>query len=949
MYFSKQSVKKKQGKLQGKTQKYERRGLVSGFKMVLVAILFVIVVLAGAGFGMFKGILDDAPDISTINIKPKGFKSVIYDQDGHEKLSLSTANSNRIYVYYDEISQPAKDAFVAIEDERFWTHNGIDIRGIGRAFYEDVKNRNTHQGASTITQQLIKNQVFNVGLNETTLDSIERKVQEQYLAIELEKIYSKEQILEYYLNTIYLGQGVNGVEAAAQMYFDKSAKDLTVSEASVIASITQNPYSYNPVLYPEKNVKRRTKCLDKMVELGFITEAEAKAAKEDTIYDTIKRVHENKEETKKVINSYYDDALLRALAGDFMEMYDMTKEEAFNEVYTGGYSIYSVQDDDMQKIADTVLNDPQYYPKTSLMLDYQLTLVDNDGKNVNYGTHHVLTYFHEQGDTKFDEYFATEQEARDAATKFRDAMIQQTGYKYLDENFKCTYQPQSSMTIIDQSTGYIKAIVGGRGEKTDNLGFCRATRAMRQPGSCFKTLAAFLPYIDTGGCLACGFTDEPYKYANGRDVKNWYSGYRGYGSIREAIKNSMNIVAVKSITEVTPEVSFDYLQKLGFTTLVDKQVTSDGLVLSDINQAMALGGLTNGVTNLEITAAYAAIANNGVYIKPVYYSKVVDHDGNTVIDNTTTGGREKRVIRATTAYQLTDAMKDVISSGTGTPARLKGTNMPVAGKTGTTTHNYDLWFCGYTPYLTCSIWRGFDSPENMGSINTHKEMWSQVMSQIIELKQYDTSKNWEVPEGLVKTNICKISNLKPGSGCQTNYDWCDKDFIPSKACSGHITLRICLDSYECATENCENVGSFLVEYDENGNFVLVGATFPYDSSIMNTTCHLHPESAGYKISTSAGEGGSITPTTEIKEGESFTVNITPNAGYSISVVYVDGTDVGAVSSFTFNEVSMDHTISATFVANGQQPAPPPPPTEQPTEAPTEAPTDAPTDPPPEGN
>ena len=940
MYFSKSGVKKKQSKLQGKTQKYERRALVSGFKIVLVAVLFVIIVLAGAGFGMFKGILDDSPDISKINIKPKGFKTVIYDQNGREKLSLSTANSNRIYVYYDDISKPAKDAFVAIEDERYWTHNGIDIRGIGRAFYEDVKNRNTHQGASTITQQLIKNQVFNVGLNESTLDSVERKVQEQYLAIELEKIYTKEQILEYYLNTIYLGQGVNGVEAAAQMYFDKPASELTISEASVIASITQNPYSYNPVLYPEKNVKRRTACLDKMLDLEMITKEEYETAKNDDVYDRIREVHENKEETKKEINSYYDDALLRAFASDLMEMYDLTKEEAFNEAYTGGYSIYSVQDDDMQRIADTVLNDPQYYPKTSMMLDYQLTLVDGDGENVNYGTHHLLKYFQDQGNPGFDAYFDTEQQARDAATTFRDAMIQDTGYKYLDESFKCTYQPQSSMSIIDQSTGYIKAIVGGRGEKTDNLGFCRATRAMRQPGSCFKTLAAFLPYIDTGGCLACGFTDEPYQYANGRDVKNWYAGYHGYGTIREAIRNSMNIVAVKSITEVTPEVSFEYLQKLGFTTLVDKHVTDSGLVLSDINQAMALGGLTNGITNLEITAAYACIANNGVYVKPVYYSKVLDHDGNVVIDNTTTGGREKRVIRATTAYQLTDAMKDVIASGTGTPARLKNTNMPVAGKTGTTTHNYDLWFCGYTPYLTCSIWRGFDSPENMGSINTHKEMWSQVMSQIIELKQYDTSKDWEVPEGLVKTSICKLSNLRPGGACESNYDWCDAEFIPTKYCGGHITLSICLDSHECATENCENVATFLVEYDDNGNIILSGATFPYDNNIVNTSCHLHPKTEGIQISTSAGEGGSITPSTEVKEGDSITINITPDPGYVVASVVVDGANVGAVTTFTFNDVTSPHSISATFSGGGGGTEPPPP--DNPNPPPEN------TDPPPDG-
>ena len=920
MNFSKESVKKKQKKLSNKTQRVERRVIVDVFKIILSVFVLLILVMAGAGFGMMKGILDDAPDVSSISIKPKGFKTVIYDSDGKERNTLSTINSNRIYVYYDDIPEQMVNAFVSIEDERFWDHNGIDVRGIFRALYKDVVAGNMAEGASTITQQLIKNQVFNVGMNETTkLQKIERKIQEQYLAIDLEKLYTKEQLMEYYLNTIYLGQGVNGVEAAANRYFNKSCKDLTVSEMACIAGITKNPYQFDPVVFPKQNSYRREDVLDKMLELGYIDQAGYDKALNDDVYDRIQKVKKKNDDDFEY-NSYYTDDLMRKLCKDFMEKFDMTEEQAYDEIYTGGYSVYSVQDYDIQAIVDETINDPVYYPQTSsVALNYKLTLLDSDGiTTYNYDTNTLLTYYRKLTEnSKYNNIYPSEEDARAAADTYKDAMLDETGATFLNEEFKTAIQPQASVVIIDQKTGYVKAIGGGRGEKTENLGFDRATNAKRQPGSTFKVLAAFLPFIDTEGGLASCFDDKPYEYTNGTPVRNWYGGYRGLSSMRDAIRDSMNIIAVQTITAVTPSVAYEYLINEGFTTLVDKEISSEGEVYSDIQQATALGGLTYGITNLEITAAYAGIANMGFYVEPVYYSKVYDHDGNIVIDNTVPSERSHAMCKSTTAYELIDAMKDVVNAGTGTRAKMT-TGIQCAGKTGTTSQSYDLWFCGMTPYYTASVWFGYDSNITINT-NEHKTMWRDIMDKIAVMENQSTEADWEIPDGLEKASVCKMTGLLPVDGCPVCTDYYDKENLPKKRCKGHTTtIRVCNESHLKATNTCPDVTEYFVTYDDEGNMEIVDADFDYDKSIFTSTCPLHPESeGGLTITTSAGKGGSISQSiSDIEPGSSVTVYITANSGYSISDVTVDGHSVGPVSQYTFENVIESHSIVASFKSNG---------------------------------
>lgn len=942
MGFSRQETEKKQRKLVSKAQRTRRKILVNFFKLILVAFIGVIVAGAGAAFGMMKGILDGAPDVNDINIVPKGFRTVVYGQDGNIKNEIATINSNRVYVYYEDIPEDVINAFVAIEDQRFWTHNGIDVRGIFRAGIHGISTGDFDQGASTITQQLIKNHVFNVGMDETSfLDKVERKVQEQYLALELEKKYDKEAILEYYLNTIYLGSGVHGIQAAAEAYFEKDIKDLTISEIAVIAGITKNPYGYDPTIFPEANSHRREDVLDKMLELEYITQAQYDTAMADDVYARVAEVDRIQKENYSV-NSYYTDALIDAFENDLMDLYGLTKAQASIEVFTGGYSIYSVQDDDIQAILDEELNKTDYYYEgTSVALKYELTLMDENNEPMNFSIQNLLSYYREQtGNPKYNEIYPDEASARAAADAYKEAMLEETGGTYFAESYQTDPQPQFTMTIIDQHNGYVKAIFSGRGEKKVDRAFNRATMAERQAGSTFKILAAYTPYIDSyGGSLASPFLDEEFYYDNGVQVKNWWGlSYRGYFSLRQAIEQSANICAVKAITAATPEVAYKYLIDYGFTTIIDEEIGSDGSVLSDINQSVALGGLTYGVTNLEITAAYATIANGGVYNKPVFYSKVIDHEGNVIIDNTTPTSHT--VMKPTTAWLLLEAMRTTLTAGTGSMAHLRS-GVACSGKTGTTSSNYDLWFCGMTPYYTGSVWMGCDSNVDLARYGTNapKCMWRDVMDRIAELEGQDTSRViMERPDGISSITLCQITGDLPLETCPTFTDYCASGTFRGGTCAGHEPVKICKESKKIATNTCPDVIEFVVRVKDDGTKEYVGTDhddYPYTEEI----CDLHPEQADQvTITSQAGEGGTISGTASGDKGSTVTFFITPYNGYSIKDVVVNGVSQGPVSSYTFANIEADATIVATFnKTGGGTPQPPGPTTSTPPPVTTETP------------
>ena len=799
MNYGKKGIRAKQHAVNSKGGKWGRKIALIILKLSLVFILVVGIIGASAAFGVFKGIIDTSPDISNIDVSPTGFSTFIYNSEGQQTAKLVASDSNRIPVTMDQIPSNLAHAFVAIEDERFYQHNGIDIQGIFRAAVVGIKNKfKFSQGASTITQQLLKNNVFTGWTDESTVERVKRKIQEQYLALELEKVMSKEKILENYMNTINLGQNTLGVQAASLRYFNKNVYELNLSECAVIAGITQNPSKYNPISHPDKNAERREKVLNNMLEQGYISQTEYEEAMADDVYSRIQSTNEEIADT--TVNSYFDDAVTDAVYEDLLAAgYNDT--QAYTLLYSGGLSIYSTQDPNIQAICDEVYSNEENYPSNSKwQLTYALSITKANGETENHSSEMYKAYFKESN-SRFNMLYDTKEEAYAAIEEYQNAVMSE-GDEILAESITLTPQPQVSITVEDQSTGYVVAMVGGRGVKEASRTLNRATSAKRQPGSTFKVLAAYAPALDTGQLtLASVYNDAPFNYDSGTPVSNWYStGYRGVNTVRTAIKDSMNIIAVKALTQITPQLGYDYLLNFGFTTLESAKEVN-GKIYSDITQPLALGGITNGVTNMELNAAYATIANNGTYIKPKLYTKVVDHDGNVILDNTTP--ETHQVIQETTAYLLTSAMVDVVTSGTGGSVNFGG--MPIAGKTGTTSDYNDVWFSGYTPYYTATTWTGYDNNTKLSTTaekNLAKTMWRAVMSQIHEELP---SKSFNVPSGIVTATVCSRSGKLPIPGlCDATLitEYFAEGTVPETTCDTHYQGTLCAYSGLPACIDC---------------------------------------------------------------------------------------------------------------------------------------------------
>ncbi len=709
MKYTKQNIQKKRQILS--SEKIRRNSKISLFlfKYAFIISIALIVTGLGLGVGFVRGILKTTPQITKDSVHSKGYITTIYDNKESTIKTLSNHDSNRIYTPLSSIPKNLQHAFIAIEDERYYSHNGIDLYGIIRATFLGIRNQSLSQGGSTITQQLIKNNVLGIQPEKTTMERLERKIKEQSLALELEKIASKQYILEEYLNAINLGEGTLGVQTASQKYFNKDVSELTLSECAVLASITKNPTRLNPVTHPENNASRRSLVLQNMLEQHYITKKEYREALSDDVYTRIQK-NAAAAPAKKTTNSYFEDALILQVVKDLKKQLGYDETKAYNAIYSGGLKIYSTQDQQIQKIADSVTSDTSNYPKaTKIALSYSLSAKTVSGKDVVYSDHNLLDYMR-KNNLGNQLIFTDEASAKTVVTKFKQ-----------------------------------------------------------------------------------------YILSKGETI------YKGYSTIREAITNSMNVVSAKTIADVTPKTSFEYLMNLGFSTLVSNETTSNGNVYTDITQSLSLGGLTYGVTNMELTSAYASIANGGTYQKPVLYTKVVDHNGNILLSNTQKG---KRVMKESTAFLLTDAMKDVITKGTGKSAKLSS-SMAVAGKSGTTSNSYDYWFSGYTPYHTASVWMGYDKNTNFASDNTHKKIWAKVMNEIIKTKQEQTT-DFKKPADIVKAKVCKESGKlaikgvcdHDPRGSRVITEYFEKGTVPTQTCDIHVAVEVCKTSDKLATKNC---------------------------------------------------------------------------------------------------------------------------------------------------
>lgn len=702
-------------------KKKKNSGLTGAVLKAIGLIFLFTMLICGTAFLIYlKVSIDPKLDIGVETMKLNYTSTVCYvDKEGGEhELERLYSTQNRTWADLEEMPKYLKYAAIAIEDERFEKHHGVDWkRTMGAAVNLFFKMRSDF-GGSTITQQLVKN------LTGDKQDTVRRKLQEIERALYIERHYTKDTIIELYLNTIYLSQGCYGVRTAAEVYFDKEVSELSLAECASLIGITNLPTYYDPFINPENNLKRQRNTLKKMLDLEFITQEEYDAAlKEELVFKHEKRAQENNNK-----QSYFVDQIITDVINDLMEEQGLSYQVAEKMIYSGGLKIYATIDPEIQNVMDSYFKNPDNFPV-----------------------------------------------------------------------YKGSVQPECAMVIMDPYTGEVRGMVGGRGEKTQNRGWNRATQTFRQPGSSIKPVAVYAPAIEYGIINPqTAMDDTPFTVLNGKAYpKNETRKYQGRMNATQALMESVNTISMKILDELTPERSFNFMTtNLGFSKL-DRE--------KDKNLApLSLGGLTRGVSTMEMAAAYSAFPNKGTYIEPHTYTKVLDNQGNTLLE------KKAEVVDAmsekTAAYMNYMLERVMSTGGTGVLARLKN-DMPAAGKTGTTDNDKDRWFVGYTPYYSAAVWFGYDKPRYIESgLSPALTTWKNIMN---EIHKNLAAKDFESDKSLVKVDVCSCSGLLPNGYCSSDprgskivHGYFHKDDVPTERCNVHIGVKLDSVTMQQPTEFC---------------------------------------------------------------------------------------------------------------------------------------------------
>ena len=653
MIFNNDAIKKELSGLLDTSRQARRHHLIFLLKIALA--MFLILCFAGfaIGIGFVRGAIDAAPSLDILDVQPQGYASQIYDADGNLMQTLVMEGSNREEVSFDQLPDDLVNAFIAIEDSRFYEHNGIDLKGILRAAYVGITSGRFSEGASTITQQLIKNNVLQGGYETSMADKLRRKIQEQFLAVKLEdQLGSKETILEYYLNTINLGGNCLGVQTAAHRYFGKNVWELTLSECTVLAATTSNPSRYNPLTHPKENAVRRKIVLEKMYEQNFITYDQKNDALDDDVYSRIQTV--DNATSGSTVFSYFTDAVYNQVCDDLQSKLGYSASQSYKLLYSGGLQIYSTMDPSIQAIVDEEINNADNYISSTgsrlleYSLNYALTVCHADGSESTYTENDLISYFQsEKKQATFANIYASKEDIYRSVREFKASLLI-SGDSVTNETITPILEPQESVVVMNQSNGQVAAISGGRGEKEGSLTLNRALHCHRQPGSASMIISTFAPAIDScGATLASTYYDAPYSSGNQQVLNWWGNPYLGYNNIRQAITYSMNVIGARCLTSlVSDSTAYDYLELFG---LDDANVFESSASLSSASQSYT-------VTNEMLTAAFASIANDGIYQKPTYYTKVLDRQGNILLESVPS---QTRIIKSSSAALLTNAMEDV--------------------------------------------------------------------------------------------------------------------------------------------------------------------------------------------------------------------------------------------------------------------------------------------------
>jgi penicillin-binding protein 1A len=731
--------------------------ILTTFKIGIVAIFVMVAVASGLVLGLANAYLETTPDLDVGKIEDQALSSYIYDQSGN-LLATYTGSENRDWAKLDEIPVDLQHAVVAIEDIRFYSHNGVDIKRILGSFVSNMTS-NSVQGGSTITQQVIKNSLL------SSERSYKRKLQEAYLAIELEKKYTKDQILEAYLNTIPLGGTIYGVKAAAKDYFGKELSQLTLKQMVCLAAVTQYPHAYNPrratYVAPEylgELQDRMNKVVERMYAAGYITKEQFDATfVPKSVWDTPGYIDQWKAEMNILENSpsnelypypHFIEYVVYNVETHFLRKYGMedtpqNRAKIENEIRSNGYKIYATIDEDVQNTVQTTISQWDDYP--AFKDDADNFIKNPDGSEI--------------------------------------------------------IEPQASSVVIDNATGYIVAMIGSRDTPTSKKTLNRAYDAPMPVGSSIKPLAVYGPAFDLGLSPATPIANVPVPIP-GWESETGYpttsQGTAGPVSIREGIVHSWNIVAARTLMEhVGLENSASYLQKM--------DVNMDNVNVNGVG--LALG--SSGLTALEMAGAYACIANEGYYREPVAFTKVVDKNGDTVLDSGEYR-HEEQVYKPSTAWMLVNVLTDAVDHGTGYQAQMAG--IQVAGKTGTVVENRGVFFSGMTGYYTSTLWVGHDlyKPFISGTsaLNTSAPLWQSYMSKIYESKGLGDKpiidKTFE-EEGLVEAQCDAIMGGAPVANIPNNTDYFLNGTQPTKVSDIFQSANICAVSGQLAGPNCPSV------------------------------------------------------------------------------------------------------------------------------------------------
>src|SRR6056297_629206 len=901
-----------------KNKKKKSKKKFSIIKTVLIILVIILFVGAGATIGIITATVRSAPDIDPTNILSMlSESSVILDSQGNEIEVVQTAEDREI-IGLGDLPEHLKDAFIAIEDHRFENHVGIDLRRIVGSMIHNIQARDlTSQGASTITQQLARN--LYLSQDESVLDAYERKLKEMYLAIELERALTKDQILEYYLNTIPLGQSSFGIQAASYTYFSKDAKDLNIAESALLAGVPKADTRYAPFtrvnvaniegisqdnivgyvsisgtkyacVYNQDSVDRQKTVLGRMHELGFINDFEYHTALNYDIRENLNPGQKSNTE----ITSYFSDYVKKKVIADLVEEYGYTYEQAENILFTGGLTIHSTVDMSIQKIIEESYKDfgnqllgdvtnesiPlvqewrsfywRYDGKSIGNLDAEYNILNENGHKIYYKKENIFTdnldlyltgdeyYFNENNDLIIntrkikiyanvldivdyytiendylrthdisglnigDNYEVLTQNGTSGEVKIPKSYLDNLGDFYridsennlvINKNYYTfdevgIIQPQSAAVIMDYRTGKIKGLFGGR-DITTSKSYNRAVRAARQPGSTIKPLSVYLPALDNGYTAASIIDDVPrYNEDGERWPKNWYENqgfkYWGLTTLRKSIEYSLNVNAVYMLENIGLDLSKEYLAK--FNLIDEENPENDTFISREENRAyndenlasLALGGLTRGFTPLDMTAAYGSIANEGTYVEPICYTKVIDRNGKTILEK---NPERDIVVDPEVAYIMKDILRTTVTNGLSHRASLPADyGIEVAGKTGTTSDNADIWYMGFSPYYVGGIWIGNDDSQikvNTGSGSTSR-LWSNIMEKVHEGME---PAEFIEPQGLTKATVCKQSGLLATDLCRNDQrgsqvisEYFLPGTVPTEFCDTHVTATVCSES-----------------------------------------------------------------------------------------------------------------------------------------------------------